>query len=59
VYGRSTAQGGMTSKDEIAKAVAAMVAEQIRHGASAESIAALVKLLTDDQEAEPGGIPDA
>ena len=37
---------------EIARAIAAMVAEQTAHGASAEDIAALAKLMRDDQESE-------
>ena len=37
---------------EIARAIAAMIAEQRAHGASDDDIAALVKLMGDDQESE-------
>lgn len=42
---------------EIARAIAAMIAEQRAHGASDDDIAALVKLMGDDQESE-AEIPD-
>ena len=44
---------------EIARAIAHMIAEQTAHGATAEDIAALVKLMRDDnQESEANEIPD-
>ena len=49
----------MTDKAEVERAVAAMVAEQTAHGASSETIAAMIKLLRDDQESETTDkIPD-
>ena len=47
------------TKEEIARAIAHMIAEQRAHGATAEDIAALVKLMRDDnQESEANEIPD-
>ena len=37
---------------EIARAIAAMIAEQRAHGASDDDIAALVKTLADDEDAK-------
>jgi hypothetical protein len=46
-------------KGDRQRAIADLIAEQIRHGATAADIAALVKLMRDDnQESEANEIPD-